>query len=156
MKILMVCLGNICRSPIAEGILQQKAKLAGLEWSVDSAGTNGYYNGEPPHHLSQKVSKAKGIDISSQKSRQLTKEDFSKFDKLYAMANDVLDYMKDIGEEKFDPSKSSLFLDELYPGEHRNVPDPWYGSDEGYVKVFDLIERTCDAIINNHNERIKK
>ncbi len=156
MKILMVCLGNICRSPIAEGVLQHKAKLAGLDWIVDSAGTNGLYNGEAPHLLSQKVSKANGIDISHQQSRQLTKLDFSKYDKLYAMANDVLAYMKEIGQEKFDSEKTSLFLDELYPGEHKNVPDPWYGNEDGYVKVFDLIERTCDSIIKNHVEKIKK
>ncbi len=156
MKILMVCLGNICRSPIAEGVLQHKAKMAGLEWTVDSAGTNGYYDGEPPHHLSQKVSSAKGVDISNQKSRKLTREDFSKFDKIYAMANDVLDWMKEIGGKKYDPTKTSLFLDELYPGEHRNVPDPWYGEEEGYEKVYDLIERTCDAIIKKHTESVNK
>lgn len=152
----MVCLGNICRSPIAEGVLQHKAKLAGLDWVVDSAGTNGLYNGEPPHHLSQKVAKANGIDISFQQSRQLTKDDFIHYDKLYAMANDVLAYMKEIGGEKYDPTKTSLFLDELFPGEHRNVPDPWYGNEDGYVRVFDLIERTCVEIIKNNTEKINK
>jgi protein-tyrosine phosphatase len=148
----MVCLGNICRSPIAEGILQYKAKKAGLNWSVDSAGTNGLYNGEPPHPLSQKVSKANGIDISAQQSRKLTKEDFRQFDRIYAMANDVLAYMKEIGGKDFDDSKVSLFLEELYPGEFRNVPDPWYGEEDGYVKVFDLIDKTCEAIINKYSE----
>lgn len=152
MKILMVCLGNICRSPIAEGILQHKANKAGLDWKVDSAGTNGLYNGEAPHPLSQKVSKANGIDISSQQSRKLTKEDFRQFDKIYAMANDVLAYMKQIGGNEFDEKKVSLFLDELYPGELRNVPDPWYGEEDGYVEVFHLIDKTCDAIINKYSE----
>ncbi len=149
----MVCLGNICRSPIAEGILQHNANKAGLDWKVDSAGTNGFYDGEPPHVLSQKVSKANGIDISSQQSRKLTKEDFKQFDKIYAMANDVLAYMKQIGGKDFDESKVSLFLDELYPGEFRNVPDPWYGEEDGYVKVFDLIDKTCEAIINKYSEK---
>lgn len=149
----MVCLGNICRSPIAEGILQHKANKAGLNWMVDSAGTNGLYNGEAPHPLSQKVSKANGIDISSQQSRKLTKEDFKQFDKIYAMANDVLAYMKQIGGKDFDESKVSLFLDELYPGESRNVPDPWYGEEDGYVKVFDLIDKTCEAIIKKYSEK---
>ena len=153
MKILMVCLGNICRSPIAEGVMQQKAKQAGLNWMVDSAGTNGLYDGEPPHHLSQKVSRQKGIDISKQQSRQLTKEDFVRFDKLYAMADDVLEYMKEIGGRKFDSQKVSLFLDELYPGQHLSVPDPWYGEEDGYVKVYDLIDRTCETIINKHTEK---
>ncbi len=148
----MVCLGNICRSPIAEGILQHKANKTGLNWKVDSAGTNGFYNGEPPHVLSQKVSKANGIDISGQQSRKLTKEDFRQFDRIYAMANDVLAYMKEIGGKDFDESKVSLFLEELYPGKFKNVPDPWYGEEDGYVKVFDLIDETCEAIINNYSE----
>jgi len=152
MKILMVCLGNICRSPIAEGLLQHKVQLAGLNWVVDSAGTNGLYNGEAPHHLSQKVSLSNGIDIRGQKSRQLTKIDFSQFDRIYAMANDVLAYMKEIGGKDYDETKTSLFLDELYPGEFRDVPDPWYGKEDGYVTVFDLIDRTCDIIIEKYSE----
>ena len=152
MKILMVCLGNICRSPIAEGVLKYKAQLAGLEWVVESAGTNGFYNGEAPHHLSQKVSLSNGIDISGQKSRQLTKIDFHQFDRIYAMANDVLAYMKEIGGKDYDETKTSLFLDELYPGEFRDVLDPWYGKEDGYVTVFDLIDRTCDVIIKKYSE----
>ena len=152
----MVCLGNICRSPIAEGVLQQKAKQAGLGWKVDSAGTNGLYNGEAPHPLSQKVAKHNGVDISKQESRQLTKEDFIQFDKLYAMADDVLDYMKKIGGIHFDPKKVSLFLDELYPGQQRSVPDPWYGEEDGYVRVYHLIDRTCEAIIEKYSEKIIK
>src|SRR5215831_11229560 len=88
MKILMVCLGNICRSPMAEGNLQQKAWQAGLNWSVESAGTNGYHTGEPPHRLSQKVARHYGIDISLQRSRRFQPDDFHHFDKIYAMAGD--------------------------------------------------------------------
>ena len=150
MKILMVCLGNICRSPIAEGILQNKANLAGLNWVVDSAGTNGFYNGEQPHHLSQKISLANGIDISKQQSRQLTKEDFNKYDHIYSMANDVSGYIKQICGDHYEENKTSLFMDELYPGECRDVPDPWYGNEDGYIEVFELIDRTCDAIINKY------
>src|SRR5882757_6521724 len=80
MKILMVCLGNICRSPLAEGILQDKAFKAGLNWSVESAGTNSYHIGEPPHHLSQKVARQHGIDISKQRARRFVAEDFEIYD----------------------------------------------------------------------------
>src|SRR5512138_2458905 len=86
MKILMVCLGNICRSPLAEGILQDKAWKAGLKWSIESAGTNGYHNGEAPYPLSQKVSRLNGIDISKQRSRKFVADDFDRFDKIYAMS----------------------------------------------------------------------
>ena len=149
MKILMVCLGNICRSPLAEGILQHKAWQAGLNWSVDSAGTNGYHTGEAPHHLSQKVAKLNGIDISKQRSRKFTAADFEMYDKIYAMAEDVLDDMKRIAKNKFDDQKADLLLNEIYPGQNRDVPDPWYGPEPGYHEVFALIEKACDKIVNN-------
>jgi protein-tyrosine phosphatase len=147
MKILMVCLGNICRSPLAEGILQDKARKAGLNWTIDSAGTNGYHIGEAPHRLSQKVARKNGIDISNQRSRLFVKEDFARFDKIYAMSGDVMDDIKRISKEKFDNKKIDLLLNEIYPGENRDVPDPWYGAEDGYHKVFDLIDRACEQLI---------
>src|SRR5512138_3057976 len=87
MKILMVCLGNICRSPLAEGILQEKAFKSGLKWSVESAGTNSYIMGEAPHPLSQKVARHNGIDISRQRARKFTINDFEVYDKVYALAD---------------------------------------------------------------------
>ncbi|MCR6721450.1 MAG: low molecular weight phosphotyrosine protein phosphatase [Chitinophagaceae bacterium] len=99
MKILMVCLGNICRSPLAEGILQEKAFKAGLNWSVESAGTNGYHDGEAPHPLSQKVAQARGIDISCQRSRRFRAEDFDNYDRIYALAGDVMDEIRRIGKK---------------------------------------------------------
>jgi protein-tyrosine phosphatase len=150
MKILMVCLGNICRSPLAEGILQHKAREAGLNWEVDSAGTNSYHTGEAPHKLSQKVAALNGIDICEQRARRFVKEDFEKFDIIYAMADDVLDDMRRIAKDKFNPGKAKLFLDELYPGKNKSVPDPWYGPEPGYHDVFELINKTCDAILEKY------
>ncbi len=107
MKILMVCLGNICRSPLAEGILQDKAFKAGLTWSIESAGTNSYHTGEPPHPLSQKVAKLNGIDISKQRARRFTAADFDVYDKIYALADDVMDEMKRIaGNNLMHPKQS--------------------------------------------------
>ena len=150
MKILMVCLGNICRSPLAEGILQHKANAAGLNWTIDSAGTNGYHTGEAPHELSQKVARLNGIEICEQRARRFVKEDFDRFDIIYAMADDVLYDMKRIAKEKFDEEKARLFLEELFPGKNKSVPDPWYGPEPGYHEVFELIEKTCDAIIRKY------
>lgn len=150
MKILMVCLGNICRSPLAEGILAHKAKEAGLKWEVDSAGTNGYHVGEAPHQLSQKVAKLNGIDICEQRARQFVKEDFDRYDLLYAMADDVLEDMKRIGKEKYDGNKAILFLEELHPGQFKSVPDPWYGTEPGYHEVYALINETCEKIIDKY------
>nr|WP_214460518.1 low molecular weight protein-tyrosine-phosphatase [Flavihumibacter fluvii] len=143
----MVCLGNICRSPLAEGIMQQKVAEAGLHWQIDSAGTNGFHDGEAPHQLSQKVARLNGIDISRQKARKFVAADFDRFDIIYAMAPDVLDEMKSIARNQYDSSKAMLLLDILYPGQQREVPDPWYGPEPGYHEVFRLIDEACDAII---------
>ena len=147
MKILMVCLGNICRSPLAEGILQQKVKEAGLNWIIDSAGTNGYHVGEAPHHLSQKVAKQNGVDISCQAARKFVTEDFEHYDRIYAMANDVMEDMRRIAKHKFDSNKARFFLDELLDAPAKDVPDPWYGDEDGYHEVFTLIDQTCDALV---------
>lgn len=141
----MVCLGNICRSPLAEGILQAKADKAGLQWTVDSAGTNGYHTGEPPHHLSIKVAAQHGIDISKQRSRKFTAADTGQYDIIYAMAGDVMDDMRQIAKGKL--VNADLLLNELYPGQNRDVPDPWYGPEADYHEVFALIEKACDQII---------
>lgn len=150
MKILMVCLGNICRSPLAEGILQDKALKAGLNWQVSSAGTNGYHTGETPHHLSIKVGKLNGIDISGQVSRKFTVADLEDYDLIYAMATDVLADIKRIAQHHFNPGKVKLFLDESFPGELRDVPDPWYGGEDGYHETFEIINRNCDIIIKKY------
>ncbi|MDB5202620.1 MAG: low molecular weight phosphotyrosine protein phosphatase [Ferruginibacter sp.] len=156
MKILMVCLGNICRSPLAEGVLQQKAAGAGLNWTIESAGTNGFHTGEAPHHLSQKVAKKNGVDISCQVSRKFIAEDLDRFDKIYVMAGDVMADVKKISGQKFNQQKVQYFLDELYPGQNKNVPDPWYGDEDGYVEVYDLIDEACAAIVDNHLSSISK
>jgi protein-tyrosine phosphatase len=151
MKILMVCLGNICRSPLAEGILRHKASAAGLDWSLDSAGTNnGYHVGEAPHHLSQKVAKLHSIDISQLQARSFTDEDFSQFDKIYAMSKDVLIDIKRFAKNKSDAAKVDLLMNELFPGKNMDVPDPWYGPEPGYHEVFRMIEKACDKIIERY------
>jgi protein-tyrosine phosphatase len=152
MKILMVCLGNICRSPLAEAILQDKAFKAGLSWSVESAGTNSYHTGEAPHKLSQKVAKLNGLDISHQRARRFTAADFEVYDKIYALAGDVLDEIKRIGGKKFDPNKVSLLMDESHPGQEMDVPDPWYGPEPGYHEVYKMIDKVTDKIISRYSK----
>jgi protein-tyrosine phosphatase len=151
MKILMVCLGNICRSPLAEGILQNKAFTAGLTWSIESAGTNSYHTGEPPHKLSQKVARLNGIDISSQRAKRFTDGDFDVYDKIYALAGDVMDEMKRIAKNKFDASKAELLMNEIYPGKNMDVPDPYYGPEQGYHEVYKMIDEACDKIIEKYS-----
>lgn len=146
----MVCLGNICRSPLAEGIMRQKIEENGLNWIVDSAGTNGYHVGEHPHRLSQKVALHNGIDISQQRARSFKAEDFKNFDLIYAMAEDVIDEMQWIARSEFDKSKVMLLMNELHPGKKKDVPDPWYGPEPGYHEVYDMIDKACDAIVTNY------
>lgn len=150
MKILIVCLGNICRSPIAEGVLKEKIKQHRLPWTVDSAGTNGYHIGEAPHRFSQKVCKAAGIDISAQRARQFIAKDFEQYDKIYAMADDVYEDIVRIAGKAVDYDKLDFFLNELEPGSDASVPDPWYGDEDGYTPVYELIEETCDEIVRKY------
>jgi protein-tyrosine phosphatase len=150
MKILMVCLGNICRSPLAEGILQQKAFQAGLLWSVESAGTGGSLQGNPPHHIAQKVARLHNIDISCQRARRFTKEDMLIFDKIYAMSADVLDDIRRISKENWDEKKVDLLLNELSPGSNKSIPDPWFGNEKDFHAVYKLIDAACGEIITKY------
>jgi protein-tyrosine phosphatase len=143
----MVCLGNICRSPLAEGILRHKAVEAGLDWQIDSAGTAGYHIGEPPHLLSQKVAKLNGIDISKQQCRQFRKDDLLLFNRIFVMDADNYREVKRIAKENWDDKKVSYLLDAVYPGQSKEVPDPWYGTEKDYHFVFDMIDEACDKII---------
>lgn len=143
----MVCLGNICRSPLAEGILQEKVKKAGLDWVVDSAGTNHYHTGDAPHPLSQKIALINGIDISLQRARRFTSEDLTQFDKIYALAGDVLNDIQRITGNKFDSAKVDLLLNEQYPGKNLDVPDPYYGGEPDFHEVYELLDEVCDRLI---------
>jgi len=152
MRILMVCLGNICRSPIAEGVLKDKARRRGFDdWIIESAGTESYHIGEAPHKYSQKICRKNGVDISGQRARQFTTDDFSRYDKIYALSDDVYNEIQRIGGAEADMSKVDLLMNELYENGNVSVPDPWYGGEEGYLPVFEMISKTCDAIVNKYS-----
>ncbi len=150
MKILMVCLGNICRSPIAEGVLQHKAEEHKLDWQVDSAGTESYHIGSAPHRHSQEVCMQHGISIAHQKARQFNRKDFERYDKIYAMAKDVYEEIETHATSADDMNKVELFLNELNPGKNESVTDPYYGGADGYIFVYDIIDKTCDVIIEKY------
>lgn len=152
----MVCLGNICRSPLAEGILQHKADERYLNWEVDSAGTGGWHTGEPPHRLSQKIAKNHGIDISHLKARQFVKEDMQRFDKIYVMDSENYNDVKRISGHLFDESKVGLILNESHPGRNKNVPDPWYANtDAAFEEVYRMLDKACEKIINNGKTEVR-
>jgi protein-tyrosine phosphatase len=150
MKILMVCLGNICRSPMAHGILQKMAAEKNLHWQIESAGTNGYHTGEAPHKFSIKICKQNGIDISQQVSQRFVVSDFELYDVIYVMANDVYNDVLALAQTHNQMAKVKLFLEELYPNQNKDVTDPWYGDEAGYLPVFQEIEKCCAAIIEKY------
>lgn len=149
LKVLMVCLGNICRSPLAEGIFREKAIHAGLNCMVDSAGTGEWHIDEPPHHLSQKVAEQHGIDISGLRARKFQPADMQEFDFIFFMDENNLRDARQISGQFWIKQKASLLLDHLPQQPHREVPDPYFGGFEGYVFVFNLISEACENIIEN-------
>ena len=151
MKILMVCLGNICRSPMAEGIMKSRAWQVGLDWVVDSAGTESYHVGEPPHPFAVRTAARHGVDISGLRARKFIREDFRNFDKIYAMATDVYGEIRDIAAAEDPMEKVQLFLEELYPGRIRSVPDPYYGPEKKFREVYDLLDRACLQILSKYS-----
>ena len=154
MKILMVCLGNICRSPLAEGILKHKVKEAKLNWEVDSAGTGQWNLGEAPHRLSQKVAKTNGIDICDHRALLFKKEMIEQYDKIYVMDEQNYADVQRISGKLWDASKVDFLLNEVYPGEDREVDDPWYDNTEpGFVKTFNEISEACDNIIEKYSRK---
>lgn len=145
--ILMVCLGNICRSPLAEGILSEKCKH--LNVIVDSAGTSGNHIGEKPDPRSVHVATLNGIDIGDQRARKLMKSDLENFDKIYAMDSANFNNILNLAENPEDKKKVHLLLNEVAPKENKAVPDPYFGGDQGFNEIYKLIDEACEMIKNN-------
>ncbi|MBC7864844.1 MAG: low molecular weight phosphotyrosine protein phosphatase [Bacteroidia bacterium] len=145
-SILMVCLGNICRSPVAEGLMRSIALEKGLDVIVDSAGTSGLHSGEAPDRRSQKNAKKNGVDISDQCSRKFSVRDFDRFDRIYVMDESNYDNVIELAENSEHKKKVFFLLDALYPGKKMPVPDPWYGGEQGFEEVFQLVKRACQKI----------
>ena len=150
MKILMVCLGNICRSPLAEGIMRAKIVANGLAWQVDSAGTSGHHHGKSPDSRSIKVAFENGIDITEQRSRKLTTEDLKQFDLICAMDSSNYNNILRITPSGQTTDHIDLIMNFANPGMNINVTDPYYG-EEGFDRVYEMLEEACDAIIHRFN-----
>lgn len=145
-KILMVCLGNICRSPMAEGLMQAKISKYKLEAEVDSAGFERIHAGDSPDFRARKVMKAHGIDISGQAARLFRRSDFDVFDYIYVMDSNNYKDVETVAESGSQMQKVSFILSETDPGSNKPVPDPYYGGDEGFEKVYQLLDSATEAI----------
>jgi protein-tyrosine phosphatase len=153
MKILMVCLGNICRSPLAQGIMEQKIHENGLSWTVDSCGTGGWHSGELPDPRSTAEARKHGIDLNTQRARQFRSIDIDEFDLIFAMdrhnKRDIQAYCNTAEEH----AKVKLIMDELNKGEGVDVPDPYYGGPEGFQQVYNMLDEACEAIVKRYNQQ---
>ena len=144
----MVCLGNICRSPLAEGILQ--SKLDANFFSVDSAGTAAFHIGELPDQRSIAVAKKHGIDISNQRARKFDVKNFIEFDVIYAMDKENYQNICSLAKNKTELQKVKMILDEVNLSQNLSVPDPYYGGDDGFQNVYQLLDEACEKISKNY------
>ena len=145
-KILMVCLGNICRSPLAEGIMRSKINVD--EVFVDSAGTAAYHVGELPDERSIAVARKYGIDITYQRARKFEVSDFDNFDEIFAMDDSNYQNILWKARNAEDESKVKMILNESQPNTNRSVPDPYYGGNQGFENVYQMLDEACEVIAN--------
>jgi len=151
-RVLMVCLGNICRSPLAEGILRSKTKSTAI--FIDSAGTGGWHIGELPDPRSIEIARVNHIDITDQTCRKFVQSDFDDFDLIYVMDKSNFFDVTSMARNDQDRAKVKLILEELYPGRSMEVPDPYFDERQGFEKVFAMLDAACDRIVNKlSNER---
>ena len=148
MNVLMVCLGNICRSPLAHGILESKAPE---NWYIDSAGTSGWHEGERPDTRSIITAKGRGLNIDQQRSRPFLVEDFERFDVIFAMDSSNYTNITRLAPDEASKAKVRLIMNEAYPGENRQVPDPYTGGQRGFEDVYDMLDLAIEKFLEQHS-----
>lgn len=142
----MVCLGNICRSPLAEGIL--RSKLPENKFAVDSVGTGNYHIGDPPDRRSIKIAKKYDLDISNLRGRQFSVNDFDAFDIIYVMDESNYNNVTQLARDVYDTIKVKFILNEVYPNQNYNVPDPYLGNEHSFETVYKMLDEACTIIAN--------
>lgn len=146
-KILFICLGNICRSPLAEGIMLHLKQKNNLQLEIDSAGTANYHVNEAPDPRTIANAKKNGVDLSALRARQFHINDFDAFDKIYVMDKNNLKNVLALAKDQKHKEKVSLFLNSVYPGKDLEVPDPYYGNEKEFEDVFQLVYKACELYI---------
>lgn len=149
MKILMVCLGNICRSPLAEGVMRQMATENGLDWQIDSAGTGAYHVGELPDSRSVAVARKYGLDITNQRARQFKRADLEQYDLILAMDRTNFNNILRLANSDEQRSKVRMILNYIAPNQNQSVPDP-YWDDNGFEQVYQMLYEACEAVLEAH------
>ena len=144
MRILMVCLGNICRSPLAEGVMRDK--LNGTQHEVDSAGTSSFHQGERPDTRTLRTAKKHNISMDGISARAFSTNDFDRFDKIYVMDASNLSNVLAKARNENDSSKVEMLLNVSHPGKDLEVPDPYFGGEDGFEQVYQLIDEACEQI----------
>ncbi|HNQ61869.1 MAG TPA: low molecular weight protein-tyrosine-phosphatase [Bacteroidia bacterium] len=150
MKVLMVCLGNICRSPMAEGILRKKAEEKKINLHIDSAGTGNWHAGENPDPRAVATARNFDINISNLVARQFKQQDFDDFDEIFAMDTQNFKDILSKARNESDKKKVRLFLDLIPANKIKDVPDPWFGGAEGFVNVFHMLEEACENYLRKY------
>lgn len=153
MRVLMVCLGNICRSPMAEGILRDLAATRGIDLTVDSAATYAGHEGEAPDPRAQAEMKKRGHSIQRIRSRPLTPADFDRFDRIFVMDKSNYQNAQAIAPNPVAAGKVHLFLNQAWPGKDLEVPDPYFGGQQGFERVYTLLERASEAFLDSIDEQ---
>ena len=148
MKIVMVCLGNICRSPLADGLLRKKVAEAGLDVEVDSAGTSAFHAGDAPDRRMQATAESKGCPIDYLRARQFVVGDFDRFDRIYVMDESNKRNVLSLARNSEDEAKVEMLLNLSHPNMDMEVPDPYYGGDQGFIDVYNLVDAATDVLIN--------
>lgn len=149
----MVCLGNICRSPLAEGIL--KSKLTN-NFTIDSAGTANYHVGSSPDNRSVAIARKHGLNISNLRGRQFNVSDFDTFDLIYVMDESNFKNVVKLARNDADIAKVKMILNEVYPNKNFDVPDPYYGGDDGFENVYNMLDEACNIIAKNLKNEFHK
>jgi len=152
MNVLFVCTGNICRSPLAEGILREKFRLRNISGNIDSCGFEHFHTGDPPDHRAQQVARNQGLDISAHRARIFRTADFDRFDKIYVMDSSHYHSIRRLARNLHDMEKVDYIMNEVYPGQNLPVKDPYYDNLDAFLNAYRQLDLACESLAGRVNQ----